>query len=352
MSFVAVATGGAALIGAGASIYAGNKAAGAQKDVASQNAALQQQQNQEAQRQYDLSRADLSPYREVGTGALYKLSDLMGVNRAPVSSVTYSGGTAPSTGVGSVAWGDYVNSNPDLLREWTSNKKVRNEFGDIGTYGQWHYDTYGKGEGRDLSQYQQQPTAQQQQATQGAQTFDTGVSGDEFGSLDRRFTLADFEKDPGYEFRRSEGQKGVEASAAARGGILSGAALKAIDRYNSDYASSEYGNAYNRFNNDMTTRFNRLSALAGTGQTAANSGAAAGQNLVSNLQQGVNNISSANNAAGNARASQYAGIGQAVGNAANQVGQYFALRDLYKAPAPTYAMSGTGTPMNLTGTGI
>ncbi len=148
------------------------------------------------------------------------------------------------------------------------------------------------------------------------------------GEFNRNFTLADFQKDPGYEFRRQEGQRGLESSAAARGGILSGGAMKALARYNQDYASGEYGAAYNRYNNDLTTRFNRLSSIAGTGQTATNTGVAAGAQLTNNLQTGTNNLIAANDASANARASSYVNAGQAVSNAVGSVGQYYALKSL------------------------
>lgn len=64
-----------------------------------------------------------------------------------------------------------------------------------------------------------------------------------------------FKEDPGYQFRLDQGMKGLNNSAAARGGLLSGAALKAADQYNQDYASGEYGNAFNRY---QTTRGNKL----------------------------------------------------------------------------------------------
>jgi hypothetical protein len=52
--------------------------------------------------------------------------------------------------------------------------------------------------------------------------------------------------DPGYGFRLSEGMKALDRQAAARGGLMSGGALKAAQRYGQDYASGEFGNAYNR----------------------------------------------------------------------------------------------------------
>jgi hypothetical protein len=44
------------------------------------------------------------------------------------------------------------------------------------------------------------------------------------------FGMAQFQADPGYGFRMSEGMKALERSAAARGGLLSGATLKGIQR--------------------------------------------------------------------------------------------------------------------------
>ena len=71
-----------------------------------------------------------------------------------------------------------------------------------------------------------------------------GSQGD--GRLLRDFTNADFVKDPGYEFRMAEGEKGINRALAARGGFDSGSALKALNRFNQDFASNEFGNAYNR----------------------------------------------------------------------------------------------------------
>lgn len=86
----------------------------------------------------------------------------------------------------------------------------------------------------------------------------------------RDFTASDFQQDPGYAFRMAEGQKALERSAAAKGGLQSGGTLKALTRYSQDAASQEYGNAYNRFNADRDRRFGRLSTLAGMGQGASN----------------------------------------------------------------------------------
>jgi len=75
---VAVAIGGAALIGGATTIASGNKAANATKDASAAQIA-------EARRQYDQTRADYAPYREVGYGALGKLASMYGVNGATPS---------------------------------------------------------------------------------------------------------------------------------------------------------------------------------------------------------------------------------------------------------------------------
>jgi hypothetical protein len=99
------------------------------------------------------------------------------------------------------------------------------------------------------------------------------------------FTMADFQADPGYQFRMAEGAKALERSAAARGSLMGGGFAKAISRYGQDVASQEYGNAYNRFNADRDRRFNRLGTLAGIGQTAQGQNAQAGQNYANNVSQ-------------------------------------------------------------------
>lgn len=78
---VAVAIGGAAVIGGATSVIAGNKAAKAQKNAAAQQAQISREQIAEERRQYDLARSDYAPYRETGYKALDTLSSMYGVNK-------------------------------------------------------------------------------------------------------------------------------------------------------------------------------------------------------------------------------------------------------------------------------
>lgn len=117
--------------------------------------------------------------------------------------------------------------------------------------------------------------------------------GDGNGSLMQDFSMADFEADPGYAFRMSEGTKAIEGGAAARGGLLSGAAQKALQKYGQESASQEYGNAFNRFTTQKVNKSNLLAGVVNTGQGATNQVSnAAGQFG----QQQASNIIGAGNA--------------------------------------------------------
>lgn len=96
------------------------------------------------------------------------------------------------------------------------------------------------------------------------------------GEFNRRFTLADLALDPGYDFRLQQGQKALERSAAARGGVLSGATLQALTNYSQNVASDEFSRAFDRFRTDRADRFAMLSDLAGRGQRATETGVGAG----------------------------------------------------------------------------
>jgi hypothetical protein len=104
-----------------------------------------------------------------------------------------------------------------------------------------------------------------------------------------KFGMDQFTADPGYAFRLSEGQKALDRSAAARGGLISGRALKEAGRYGQEMGSQEYMNAFNRYQTERNAALNPLQSLAGVGQTTAtNLGTAGAANAanVGNLMTG------------------------------------------------------------------
>ena len=123
------------------------------------------------------------------------------------------------------------------------------------------------------------------------------------GYFNQTYTGQDIYSDPSYQFRLQQGQDAIQSSAAAQGGLLSGATLKALQNYGQESASQEYSNAYNRFNADQTNRYNRLSNLVGIGQNAAaqvgNAGAQTAQAVANNTMAGANSIAAGQVASAN-----------------------------------------------------
>jgi hypothetical protein len=129
---------------------------------------------------------------------------------------------------------------------------------------------------------------------------------------DRPLDQSTVQMDPGYQFGLSEGQKAMDRQAAAGGGRISGAALKAAAQYGTDYATTGYSASYSRANQTRTDRLNRLAALAGVGQTATNSVTAVGQ-----ATTGSNNALTV--AAGNNAGAATLAKGNIWGNTGNQL---------------------------------
>jgi hypothetical protein len=150
------------------------------------------------------------------------------------------------------------------------------------------------------------------------------------------FGMQQFQQDPGYAFRMSEGMKELERSAARRGGLLSGATLKGIQRFGQDLASQEYQNAFNRYGIERERRLNPLQSLANVGQTSAqglgNQAQMLGQNLGNLAMTGAATQAQGGLAAANVRASQYGGLGSALGTALNAPQTQNYLASLYGGP--------------------
>ncbi len=96
-------------------------------------------------------------------------------------------------------------------------------------------------------------------------------------------TGAEVEATPGYQFALKEGLGGVERSAAAKGTLLTGGTLKALNNYASGFAStnyqqsyqnamSEYLTKYNIFDKDNSNLYNRTSDQQKIGLDAVKTG--------------------------------------------------------------------------------
>jgi hypothetical protein len=156
------------------------------------------------------------------------------------------------------------------------------------------------------------------------------------------FGMDQFKADPGYAFRLSEGQKALERSAAARGGLLSGGTGKALQRFGQESSSQEFMNAFNRYQIENQAKLNPLQSLTGMGQTTANTLGAAGQNyantsgnIAGNMSTNVGNQITSGAAA---RASGYVGGANAVTGGLNTYLNYTNSQNMVNALANRNAM--------------
>lgn len=145
-----------------------------------------------------------------------------------------------------------------------------------------------------------------------------------------------YSADPGYGFRFDQGMKALNATAAARGGMLSGNALVAAQDYGQGLGSQEYQNSFNRYlqnysNAQNTFQLNRnnlldpLKFLTNIGQAGASNQAANVGNFGSS--QAANTMG-----AGNALAAGQVGSANAFNSALGGVGnaaQTAAMMSLY-----------------------
>lgn len=114
------------------------------------------------------------------------------------------------------------------------------------------------------------------------------------------------EQSPGYQFRLNQGQNSIQNLLASKGGLKSGAAMKALEEYAQGTASQEFGNQVGYLQN-----------LSNMGQQSAtvmgNAEMMAGTNMANASQQGILGQ-------GMSMANRDAQMGNIFGGAMSQIG--------------------------------
>ena len=325
MSWVAVAVAGASIVTGAMGASAAGSAASTQANAAREAAALQAASADKSlafQREmYGQQRADIAPYRQAGLTAQNQLLTYLGLNpadtnMAPTTSFDetgynraldayYGGGGG---GGGAPAGGTFT---PGYMQLATTE-------GGGDTYVDPVFTPAPAGAGGNVNALTM-PTREQFTTATPVDQLNVDPNAAGFGKYAGDFGMSDFQADPGYAFRMSEGLKALDRQAAARGGLISGSALKASTRYGQDMASQEYGNAFNRYQVNRSNQLNPLMAISGYGQQATNQ---LGQYGSQFAQSGANTMTNSANAqaaglynAGQARASGYIGQANALTNA-------------------------------------
>jgi hypothetical protein len=158
--------------------------------------------------------------------------------------------------------------------------------------------------------------------TQGVNSLASRLSTPGQGLLqgfDEKFTAPTLEQakeNPGYQFAYGEGINALDKSAAAKGNLFSGTQGKALEEFGQGLAEQNYGDVYNRamqeyqnrfniFNSNQSNEYNRLMGLTQVGESAANQEGQIYTHGGDAQAQQVNNAAAA-------RASGYAGVGDAI----------------------------------------
>lgn len=272
------------VIGGGLSAAGSVAGANAQADAAKDSAAVQWSMYEDQARRNE-------PWRQTGLNALNFQNAWLGL-----PSVSDGGGSFGSTarliGGGEDQWMAYLNKYPGLQAEWTRlTTQSKNPFKTPAEYAQWHYTTYGpngKNEGWELPEMPAAPTAQEQQAATAANQTNVWDT---------------IKKNPLWT-AATEGFLGVDVpevnnAFATSGKVNSGAQKKALYDRSTARSYNALGDIYNQYGGMSGAGFQATAATNQAGSTAAT------------------NAGNAMMARGNALASGYAGVGNAIGQGIN-----------------------------------
>lgn len=338
---VGVASAVAGLASSKIQANAANKAAKAQGGAATSA----EQAQLEA---YNQSREDLAPYRGSGYAANNQLSYLLGLKTGGQGGFAGGGqegvlGAIPSNLANAIS-GRKIRS-PSLSGSDWSDSTYLNLVGMMANASPEEYSSllsyYGMPAGLSQSDWQTSNTKLQNgdysPATAPGSDVNNGYGDSvntgmgDYGSLTKRFSLADYQADPGYQFRLDQGNKAINAAQSARGNFYSGKALKEADAYNSNQASQEYGNAYNRYTTDQNNLYSRLAGVSNQGMGATNTGVSLNQDNASalgNIYGQTGNVNAANSVA------QSNAMNQGIGGILSGISSY--------AKSPSYSSSYVG----------
>lgn len=296
-----------ALVGGGLSLLGASESADAASEAAAAQTAATREANALQEKQYNQTRNDLAPWRNVGGGAVNKLAQLLGI---PTSSATSA----------SVPTADRDAIRQRLLSQFTRTTQPTDLI-----------PNYGDGEeANHIISYSRAPATstvdeaglnaaiEREIASQAAQQPQTNPNAADYGSLLKPFTGADLENEPGYQFGLQQGQQAIDRRAASGGSYFSGAALKAAARFGNDYAGTKYGEAFNRDASNKRMTYDFLSGQSTSGQNAATMTANAGTQMAGQVGANTTSMGNALGAAAIAQGNAWQGGAQ---NAVNNYQQ-------------------------------
>lgn len=299
MSWVAVAIGGSALLGLGATNKAGKAQSSATKDAV----ALQIFQAKQARR-------DSAPWRRRGGQAVNRMGELLGLGEDPAT---------PLTPEEQQRFSELSGQEEKLKSQLSKLEAFLSVAGrDHGTR---HFNEFFGPKAAKIKQRLDELEKLKSRSIRSSQEPGTQQGGS-FGSLNKKFTIEDFLEDPvtklSFQHGLDEGTKALDRMAGATGSRQSGAQLKALTRFGQNYSGQRASDSYNRFYGDQDRDFNRLAVLSGMGQTATTNFNQQGSQAASNAGNLLTAQGNARGAAAISRANILGGAGQSFANWYNQ----------------------------------
>lgn len=175
----------------------------------------------------------------------------------------------------------------------------------------------------DLAPYRQAGYTALNTLTSG--TSDGGQFTHPFGPADLTTNLS-----PNYQFMLGQGLGATTNLLNRSGGLLSGNTLKGINDYAQNYASNAYQQAFENYTANQTNIFNRLSDIAGLGQTANQTAAS----LAGSMAPGISNTITG---MGQAQASGTVSVANALTGGINNAASWYYGNNLMNRmlPAPS-----------------
>ena len=258
---------------------AAGKAARAQEAAANQNIAFQRESR-------DLITDRVDPFYNSGQNALAALN------------FELYGGERPVMGASTPTVQSFTEANPEYAAVEAERQRLfRNASGDDrDPYRIGQYDRQ-RGIAKTVDRYRV-----------GDQVFDSQQEAQRYATANTSggTPYAGYQQSLGYENQLAQGVRAIDASAASRGGLYSGATLEASQQFGQELAD-----------NDYQTYLNRLSAQAGAGQNAAALQA-------TNISNTANAVGNSLGAIGNVQAAGAIGQGNALSGTLNNLSGVFA----------------------------
>ena len=297
------------IVPAAISLFSGSQQADAAESAAGVAGAASDRATALQKQMFERQMAGLEPYRQAGLAGQNRLMELLGL-RMPAQA---GGG-----GVGA----PYMRSDAELRNALAG--QFTEAPGYITSFGREGGETYSPGGGIDEAGLSRAMAAARQGDQNAMNTYQppqvAGGQSADFGKYARDFSLADLEKDTGYQAELAMiGKQGEEIKRdyARRGLLQSAGTSNALFENAQRRARLGYGNALDRYYKQRESQLNPLGSLMTSGQNAAaGQGTAAGQygtNVGNRYMEQGENTGNAMIAGAQARSSSYGDIANLYG---------------------------------------